>query len=164
MVIRPHGLRGSVKVSLHNPRSDSLRGDREVTLLLPDGERRAVSIASMSTAGDQVHLGLEGVVDRDGAERLRGARILVSREDLLPLQEGEYYYQDLIGCQVVDDHQRAIGEVVAVFEAGASDVLVVRQGNEERYIPLVDPWVTSVDPTERRIVVSGADQWECWSV
>lgn len=164
VVVKPHGVRGWVKVRLHNPRSECLRAEQELNVTSADGAGRAVVIESLTTSPGFLLMKVQGVGDRNQAETLRGATISVLREDLPAPGDGEYYYQDLIGCQVVDEQEQIMGDVTAVFEAGASDVLVVRQGNKEWYIPLVDQWVRTVDPESKRIVVSEADQWESWSV
>jgi len=159
VVARAHGLHGAVKVQLHNPASTALEGMKQILLADGAGER-LLGIRVLGNSGGSVVLEVEGVADRDAAEALRGARLLIDREALPALEEGEYYWQDLLGCQVEREDGRALGEVAEVFSAGASDVLVVRDGEVERLVPLVDDWVTEVDLAARRIRVRDADQFE----
>jgi 16S rRNA processing protein RimM len=161
LVVRPHGVKGAVRVHLHNPASTALDGLRQV-IVVQGGEQRSMSFRQLGdpSGGGAVVLELDGVGDRDAAEALRGARLLVERAALPALEEGEYYYEDLLGCRVEDLEGKSLGEVREVFSAGASDVLVVRQGGEERLIPLVDEWVGEVDLEGKRIRVSGAEQFE----
>ena len=161
---RPHGVRGQIKLHLHNPTSTALEGaTRRITLVTDEGEHEG-DLEVTGHAGEQLIVRLQGVEDRDAAEALRGARVLVGRGSLDPPGEDEYFYVDLIGCRVVDEHEGDVGQVHDVFEAGASDVLVVRDGSQERYVPLVEQWVVAVDLEARRITVRGIEQWESWPV
>ena len=159
VVVKPHGLKGGVKARLYNMASSALHQCREVTLVLPSEQHR-VGFQIIGSAGDCLLLHVEGVKDRDEAEHLRGAKILVDRAAVEPLEEGQYLCADLLGCHVVDEQDQPLGTVSNIFSAGASDVLVVEEGSQERLIPLVKEWVVSVDVEARRIQVTGADQWE----
>jgi 16S rRNA processing protein RimM len=161
---KPHGVRGEVKLHLHNPGSSLLSvGDSRFVGLALDGAGKQVEIEVTAASGGDLVIRVAGVQSRDQAEALRGARVLVSREQDVELEEGQYYYVDLIGCVVVDEEDREVGAVGHVFEAGASDVLVVRRAGQERYIPLVDDWVTEVDLSLKRIRIRGdVDQWDSW--
>ena len=83
---------------------------------------------------------LEGVTDRDAAEKLHGAVIAVHRQQLEPLPEGEYYWADLIGMRVTTVAGHELGRVENLLETGANDVLVVRS-ERERLIPYLRPQV-----------------------
>ena len=164
VVVKPHGVKGLVKVILHNPGSDTLDRCTELTLD-HDGQQQTVGFTLIS---DAVKTGLlvriDGVVNMDQAEALRGARILVGRELVEPSEEGEYLYADLLGCQVVGPEDEPLGEVADLFEAGASDVLVVRGDGMERMIPLVEQWIQEVDLAAKIIRVRDAEQWEPYEV
>ena len=65
------------------------------------------------------------VTDRTAAEKMRGTALSVSRADLPPLAEGEYYHRDLIGLAAVSDAGDTFGEVIAVHNFGAGDVIEI---------------------------------------
>lgn len=157
LVARPHGVHGAVKVHLHNPASTALERCATVVLATGEGERH-VAVQRTLRAGEQVVLELDGVVGRDAAEALRGARVLVERAVLEPLADGEYLCADLVGCEVRHEAGGVLGTVREVFSAGGSNVLVAVADDGERMIPFVDDWVLSVDLEARLIVVTG--EWE----
>ncbi|MCA9670595.1 MAG: 16S rRNA processing protein RimM [Myxococcales bacterium] len=150
---KPHGVRGAVKLRLHNPDSDALSDLGRLHLETSSGERLRIEGIVAHSAGSPVAR-VEGVASMEDAERLRGARLLLER-DAIALDDDEYLYQDLVGCSVRDG-ERVLGVVSDVFSAGASDVLVVRGDDGERMIPLVEPWVAKVDLEARTIEVHGA--------
>lgn len=93
------------------------------------------------------------LADRDAAERLVGAEIQVSRDELPAPQKGQFYWADLIDMQVCSEQGDVLGTVSEVTSNGAQDVLVVKDGEQERMIPFVHgAIIKSVDMAERRIV------------
>lgn len=87
----------------------------------------------------------EGCADRDAAARLAGRDIGICRDQLPPAEEGEYYWIDLQGLQVLTLGGESLGVVDHLLATGANDVLVVK-GERERLIPFVPgPIVRAVD-------------------
>ena len=119
------------------------------TVLLPVKQARV--------HGDGVVATSPLVLDRNGAEALRGARIFVAREHFPKTEDGEYYWIDLIGLAVVNREGVALGEVQDLLSTGPQTVLVIayeEQGKQrERMIPFVDAFVDEVDLTGKRITV-----------
>lgn len=104
--------------------------------------------------GQTLLVQLEGVDDRDAAERMQGMDIAVMREELPAAEEGEYYWDDLIGLAVVNLEGVTLGKVTGLLETGAHEVLRVKdEGGEERLIPFVEAYVREVDTAAGRIEV-----------
>jgi 16S rRNA processing protein RimM len=104
--------------------------------------------------GDGVVASVDGVVDRNGADALKGMRIFVSRSAFPKAEPGEYYWVDLIGLAVVNRDGVALGEVTDLTDTGPHSVLRVRTADgEERLIPFVAAYVDDVNLTERRVTV-----------
>ncbi len=100
---------------------------------------------------------LSGIEDRDAAAVFVRSDIVVSREQLPELSQGEYYWRDLEGLTVVNRNDVTLGTVDYLFETGANDVLVVRDGDREQLIPFsVGSVVLSVDLQARLVRVD----WE----
>ena len=95
---------------------------------------------------------LAGCADRDAAERLRGCEVAVARAAMGEAREGTMYWVDLVGLEVVDTLGESLGKVEALFETGATSVLVV-QGTRQRMIPFVPDYVKAVDREAGRITV-----------
>jgi 16S rRNA processing protein RimM len=155
-VTKPHGIRGEVKVHLHWSGSTSLLGVERVLLRWPDRERW-VRVEHARAADKHVLLVLEGVGDREAAEALRGAAVLVDRAGLPELHEDEYYLADLIGACVVAPSGE-VGEVVEVRTHPSVDSLVIRTpAGDVVEQPLVQPWIERVDPAAKRVELSTTD-------
>ena len=98
---------------------------------------------------------LEGIDDRTAAELLRGCDVAVTREDLGEAGEGEFFWVDLEGLEVVNLQGESLGRVTELVRGGGADVLVVK-GERERLIPFVAHYVLKVDREAKRITVD----WE----
>lgn len=155
LITRPHGVRGELRVRLHQADSTAFEEVDAVWLALPDavGEPRRIGIAAARYVDGGILCELEGVDDRDAAARLRGAEVLVQRADLAPLGAGEFYLGDLEGCAVVTRAGQPYGVVHAVQALGAHDTLVIHDGDVERLLPYVPQFVVEVDLEARRVVV-----------
>lgn len=138
------GVRGWLKVLSGAEPPEALL-DYSPWLLKLEGEWKSIKVLEGGVHGKGLVVHVEGVDDRDQAERLRGAEIAVERTQLEPLAEGEYYWADLVGLRVVTTQGVDLGRIERLMETGANDVLVVH-GDRERLIPYLRPdVVTSVD-------------------
>lgn len=96
---------------------------------------------------------LDGHQDRDQAATLVGLEIAVPRRSLPPPAQGEYYWSDLMGMEVINLQGINLGTVAYLLETGANDVMVIN-GERERLVPFVQgQYVKSVDLEARRITV-----------
>ena len=100
----------------------------------------------------------QGVVDRNAAEALRGARIFVPRASFPKAAEDEYYWVDLIGLEVRNRQDEPMGQVKELLSTGAQTVLVLAYDGtdgkpQERLIPFVSAYVDAVDVSGRLIRV-----------
>jgi 16S rRNA processing protein RimM len=155
---RPHGLHGELWVRPYNAGGDALDGVDSV-VLDRDGKRTPYEIEAARGAGEGVLVKLAGVDDRDAAAALTLSLVRVARADLPPLEPGEYYVEDVVGCAVVRDDGTPLGSAVGTFWNGAHDVMtVVDAAGSERLIPLVPDFVLAVDGPGRKIQVSWEDE------
>lgn len=115
-----HGVKGELRLKLFSDNIESLSRHRSV--YVGGVEQRLLFVRD---GGSMAVARLEGVDDRSAAESLRGSLVEVDRKALPPLEEGEYYYADLVGLHVVDAAGDPVGTVVAVENYGAGDLLEI---------------------------------------
>jgi 16S rRNA processing protein RimM len=98
---------------------------------------------------------LSGVKTKEEADALKGVRLYAPREALPDLPDDEFYHADLIGLTVVDTGGADLGQVHAVMNHGAGDLLEVRQKGRSGtvLVPFTQAIVPTVDLTAGRIVV-----------
>ncbi len=151
-VLGPWGVKGWIKVySYTEPRENIV--DFPVWSLEQEGQRRSVQLEQGRRHGSHVVAKLASVDDRDAAELLRGAEIMVERGELAPCADGEYYWTDLEGLRVVTREGVELGEIDHLFATGSNDVMVVT-GDRERLIPfLAEQVVQAVDLIDGVVIV-----------
>jgi 16S rRNA processing protein RimM len=143
---RPHGLDGSFHVTRPRP-----------ALLALDAQLRvagtATRIVRRAGTDERPILRLSGFDGREAAERLRGEELLVAREAAPPLDEDEWWAEDLEGC-VVTDGPHEIGRVRRLVGLPSCEALEVeRAGAADLLVPLVRDAIRRVDVEGRRIDV-----------
>lgn len=144
----PYGVRGWVKVfSFTAPMDNLLDYDPwYFKAASADGKTWAIApVTEAKTHGKGLVAKFKGCDDRDAAARLNGQEIAIRHDQLPPPAEGEYYWKDLQGLEVLTTEGVSLGKVDHLLETGANDVLVVK-GERARLIPYVTgPIVKDVD-------------------
>ena len=104
-----------------------------------------------------------GLTDRELVLSLKSAEILVSRKSFPSLSQDEYYWSDLIGLSVINQHQETLGSVTELMDNGVQSVLVIEDDvKKQRLIPFVAPFIVEVflrGTDEPRIVVDWENDW-----
>ncbi len=157
----PHGVQGHLRLqvfledpdSIHNFKTWFIRLGHESVFrpLRPDE-------FALSEKGHQLYIQFPPVTDRDQAKRFTHAQIAVPRQDLPSLAENEFYWEDLIGLTVINQHHEILGTLESFMETGAHDVMVLRKADQtEELIPYVyDQIVKNVNLLDKIIQV----EWE----
>ena len=165
------GIKGGIRVKPFAADPQALFASKRWFLRPPEGPRPpgakatafpgSLRIVTAKQHGDGVVATAHGLADRDAAEALKGAAILVSRASFPTPDEGEFYWIDLIGLQVHNRVGADLGEVIGLIETGPHCVLRIQPADtqteaEEVLIPFVDAYVDGVDLAARRIAVDWA--------
>lgn len=158
------GIKGWFRILPYSASPEALFSSRRWYLLPPERAARPafdgpalLRISQARAHGDAVVASAHDVPDRDVAQSLKGARIFIARSSFPTLEDGEYYWVDLIGLAVVNREGVALGTVTDLMSTGPQQVLVVGYEEagqaQERLIPFVDAYVDEVDLPARRITV-----------
>ena len=105
------------------------------------GEWQSIELENWRYHNHEIIVKLKGVDDREAAQILANVEIGVDLSVFPELEEGDYYWHDLIGCTVVNLEGYTMGTVTEMMETGSNDVLVVKAntkdafGKQERLIP-----------------------------
>jgi 16S rRNA processing protein RimM len=153
-IIRPHGIRGELKVYPLTTIPDRFLGIGDVLIEYPDGNIQQHHVQHARYASDCVIVQLDAVNTRNDAETMSGAYISVPRSQVPLLAEGSYYVFDLIGMRVDDEQGIEAGKIVDIEMFPANDVLVIRKtGGATVHVPAVREFVVAVDIALKRTVI-----------
>ena len=129
------GIKGWVKVYSHTDPPRNILVYSPWTLTNSVGSKQ-FKVLSGSIHGSYVVAHLEGVDDRDEALKLKSSKILVPKDQFPPLEQGRYYWAELVGLSVTNLEGFELGTIVEMKETGANDVIVAK-AERERLIPFV---------------------------
>lgn len=151
-ITSPHGVHGQVKVF---PLTDFPERFQTLRQVLLGTDARPVAVAYKGTLKNLIILQVEGVTDRDGAERLRQQYLQVPMAEVHPLPEGHYYTWDLIGLAAVDPSGAPLGRLVAVDRSSpVHDLYLIETGpNRRAMVPAVREFVKAIDLQRGQIVI-----------
>ena len=162
-IVGVYGIKGWVKVRINLENPALLTSLSPQQLIDPRGKHiRPIKVMTVRSQGKGFVAKLAGVDDRNAAELLRGHAIEIPESSLPGLDDGEFYWRDLIGCRVQlssEDDSLCLGNVDHLIETGANDVMVVRPNEEsiddrERLIPWLEgDVILGVDLESRQISV-----------
>ena len=169
-VARPHGVRGELRLRLYNPDSDLLLGADEVLVRLKDGDEHEVSVDRARRADDAILMKLHSVDDRDRADELRSAVIMMRRRDFPPVEAGEFYFCDVVGARALvrheptstdDSAEREWGTIEGFRTYPTAQAFVVRiTGREPVEVPIVDAFIERLDIEQGIVVFKDVEMFE----
>ena len=160
-VIKPHGVKGKMKVEYFGKDLHRFSFYREIFIEDEQGRLESYEVLEVIPHPPRLILRLKGIEKIEEAEPLIGKKILVEREALPELEEGEYYWADLLGVQVETQKGKRIGKVREIFSTGANDVYVVEGQRGEIFLPAIEEVIQSIDLKKRVMkVVRMEGLWE----
>lgn len=124
VIIGAHGVTGEVRLKVFTEDLSSYK-------VFNGG---ALTLKSVRHGSNGAIARIAEVTDRNAAEALRGTELTVPRSALPPLEPGEYYHADLLGLPVVSLEGEALGQVVAIDDFGAGDVIEVERPDKKRFM------------------------------
>lgn len=155
-VLRPHGVRGEVRMRVLTDNREQLP-DLEYVYLADSAaasRKRQIAVNAVRFNKAYALLSFAGVNSRDAAEALRGKLVMIDVKQAPPLEEGQYFLYQLLGLRVLAEG-RELGAIKEVLQTGANDVYLVESDEYgELLIPAHDETILSIDFDARLIRMS----------
>ncbi|MBO5597462.1 MAG: 16S rRNA processing protein RimM [Oribacterium sp.] len=154
-IVTTHGLKGEVKVY---PTTDEPERfyDLKKVWLDRSGKMENMIRLEVENVRFSKNLALVKFKEYDSIDdvmAIRKGELYVDRADAIPLEEGEYFVGDIIGCRVLDENDAELGTVKEFIETGAHDVMLVKTEGKDLMIPYCDPFIIEKTPEEGYIRV-----------
>ncbi|MFC4320205.1 ribosome maturation factor RimM [Litchfieldia salsa] len=153
-IVNTHGIKGEVRVVSRTDFADErYRVGNDLYLFFPEKQEPVhVVVKSHRTHKQFDLLEFEGFDNVNQVEVFKNALIKVPEEQLTELDEGEFYFHQIIGCTVITESGEEIGKITEVLTPGANDVWVVKGKNgKEILIPYIEDIVKEINIDEKRI-------------
>lgn len=143
-----HGIKGEVKVF---PTTDDPNRFKVLKNVILDTDKELIEleIAGVKFFKQFIILKFKGINDINDIEKYKGKKLLVTRENAVKLEEGEYFIADLIGLNVITDEDEELGELTDVLQTGANDVYEIKmQNGKEVLVPAIKDCILDVNIEE----------------
>ena len=144
-----HGIHGEVRLKVFAESLDSLKRHKQF-----ETAGRTLTLRSLKPGKPDAIARFAEITSREAAEALRGTVLTVSRAELPPLREGEFYHTDLIGLPAETPDGAAIGSIVGVENFGAGDILEIEKPDGKRFMVPFRP--EAVPEVGARVVIEPA--------
>jgi 16S rRNA processing protein RimM len=151
-IVGVHGVKGIVKLKVFSDNPESLI---DYAPLCDSSGKPSFKITSLHQHGNIWLAELDGLKDRTAAEKLRGAKLYVSREELPKIKnDNTYYHADLIGMAAKYPDGKPMGRVINVSNFGAGDLLEVKPvKGTSFYVPFTARIVTDVNMKTKEVTI-----------
>lgn len=151
-IANTHGVRGEVKV--FPTTEDPKRFEWLKQVFLDTGkEKLELEVERVRFFKNLVIVKFKGIDNINDIEKYKGCDLLVTRENALPLEEGEYYLADIIDASVFTEDGEEFGILRDILETGANLVYVVEHEGKEVLLPVIESCVKNVNVEEKRITI-----------
>lgn len=151
-IARPRGTKGEVIADVLTDFPGRFEGLKRVTALMPDADRRQLTIENYWFQSHRIVLKFAGIDSIEAAEKLRDSEICIPEKDAVELGRDEYFDWQLIGCRVELISGDKIGTVSEIMRTGGTEILVVA-GSKEFLVPFAESICVEVDIDDKVIKV-----------
>ncbi len=150
-IAKTHGLKGGVSVFLST--EFDIEDMTNVFVELNNALGPYI-IESISDRGDKAFIKLDGVNTPEEATLLKGASLYLAKDTRPKLKRGDFYDDEIIGFEILDETLGMIGHVKEIIETGLNKLIVVETSTEkELLIPINAPFITSVQKVKKKLLV-----------
>ncbi|RDW17857.1 ribosome maturation factor RimM [Oceanobacillus chungangensis] len=153
-IVNTHGIRGEVKVHRITDFEERFAVGKTVYI-----EKENGTLLELIIVGHRMHKGFdliqfEGLNNINDVEQFKGLKLKISEEQQSQLDEHEYYYHEIIGCEVHTTSGDKLGVIKEILSPGANDVWVVKQEKgKDLLIPYIEEVVKEIDVEAKKIVI-----------
>ena len=145
------GVNGWVKIFSHTePRKNVL--NYKPWKVKISGKWQELEIQNGREQSKTIVAKIKDVDDRDKARAYIGLDIYIERSQLPKLEDGKYYWDDLIGLEVINTENISLGKIINMFDTG-SNAVMVSKSTKEHWVPFIEPYLIKVDLDNKQVLV-----------
>jgi 16S rRNA processing protein RimM len=157
-IVGAHGVKGNLKIYSYAESVSVFKPGSSILVSRAGKIEKNYTIKWVKPHGKSILLSFKGIENRNAAEALIGSELFIDRTALPELEEGVYYWVDIIGLSVFTADNRYIGRVESIMATGSNDVFVVKdpkkENQNETLIPAIESVVLEIDFEHKRIRVN----------
>ena len=160
---KPHGIHGEVILNFVTDYPDSIL--KGTIFFTGENNQNYFEVENIRNLDLRIKTGaivkFVGIEDRNSAEKIKGINLLREVEYSPPLEQEEYWVDDLINCSVYNDSEGFVGKVIDVIQNMANDNILIKKDvnsieipgikEKEFFVPLIDDYIDHIDTAGKKI-------------
>lgn len=155
-VANTHGIRGELKIYPNTDFAEIRFAEGKKLWMINEenGNKLEVEIVSSRLQKNMYVVRFKGFSNINEVEKYKGWTLKVSKDDTIELEEDEFYFHEILDCEVFTEEGTKIGKIVDILKPGANDVWVVRPDKgEEVLIPYIHDVVLDINVEEKKVLI-----------
>ncbi|MGB3587576.1 MAG: ribosome maturation factor RimM [Tunicatimonas sp.] len=154
-ISKTHGLQGEVSIILDVDNPSDYQNLESVFVGLPKSETLIpFFVDTIDIKASRALVKFEDIDTIEQAQELVKSSLYLPLTTLPELQEGQYYFHEIVGFKVVDQQQGELGVVKDVYTGGSQDLIALTYQGKEVLVPINDQLVPRVDKKEQTVYVN----------
>lgn len=156
-IVNTHGIRGEVRVISKTDFAEERYAPGNTLYIFKEGANEPIKVVVDS---HRIHknfdlLTFEGMHSIQDVEHFKGSLVKIDETQLTELDEGEFYFHEIIGCKMYTDQMEEIGTIREIIATGANDVWVVkRKVGKDLLIPYIEEIVKEINIEEKTVIIT----------
>ena len=151
-IVNTFGIKGELKVKSYTDFNEVRFAKGQKLFIKSQSSYKEVVVHSYREHKGHVLVAFDNLLNINLVEKYIACELYVSEDDLHELEDGEYYFRDLVGCKV-KLHDEIVGEVIEVMDYPANEVLRIQMKDKTVLVPFVEAFVLDVDLDEEIITI-----------
>jgi len=155
-IVNTHGIRGELKIYPNTdfPEVRFAVGNKLQMINEETGASQQVEVQTSRLQKKMYVIRFKGFGNINEVEKYKGWVLKVSKNDTVDLEEDEYYFHEIIGCEVITDEGQSLGVITEILTPGANDVWVVKPAKgKDILIPYIHDVVLDINVEDKKITI-----------
>jgi len=155
-IVNTHGIRGELKIYPNTdfPEVRFAVGNKLQMINEETGASQQVEVQTSRLQKNMYVIRFKGFGNINDVEKYKGWVLKVSKNDTVDLEEDEYYFHEIIGCEVITDEGQSLGVITEILTPGANDVWVVKPAKgKDILIPYIHDVVLDINVEDKKITI-----------
>ncbi|WP_017813644.1 ribosome maturation factor RimM [Paenibacillus shenyangensis] len=155
-IVNTHGIRGELKIYPNTdfPEVRFAVGNKLQMINEETGASQQVEVQTSRLQKNMYVIRFKGFGNINEVEKYKGWVLKVSKNDTVDLEEDEYYFHEIIGCEVITDEGQSLGVITEILTPGANDVWVVKPAKgKDILIPYIHDVVLDINVEDKKITI-----------
>ena len=151
LLVGVHGLKGEVKLKSYTEIPENIFSYKDFYIENCD---KPINLKFVRKVKQNLICKIENITTRNDAEKLRGLKLLIKRDQLSTLADDEFYQVDLLGFQVYNLNRDSLGEIITFNDFGGGLLIEVKKNDKKFYLPMSSDFLEDINYVEREVVLN----------